>query len=193
MANPRLWQAAQARLEGLPAGLRDHCQRVSEKARELARRYGEEEERVALAALLHDVARARGTEELLAQAEALGLSVSQVERAMPVLLHGPVAAELARRELGVSDEEVLAAVAWHSTGRKGMTPLEKVVFLADKLDPGKEGYYPPGLEGLGQAAERGLDQALLVYFDWQLRHLLERGALIHPAMVEARNDVLGRG
>ena len=88
---------------------------------------------------------------------------------MPVLLHGPVAAELLRRE-GLEDEEVYQGIYYHSTGCPGMSPVAKVVFLADKLDPHKLRRYPY-LEELSVTALGSLDAAVLMFFgpgDWQV-------------------------
>jgi predicted HD superfamily hydrolase involved in NAD metabolism len=177
------------KLAHLPPGLLDHCMRVSRMARALAERAGVDPERAALGGLLHDVARAYSDQELLAAAVRYDLPVDEVEHHAPVLLHGPVGAAWARRELGVDDEEVLAAVAWHSTGRGPMSALEKIVLLADKIEPEKGGRYP-GLEAVHEAALRDLNAGLIAYLDLQLRSLLDRRALIHPASIAARNAAL---
>jgi predicted HD superfamily hydrolase involved in NAD metabolism len=184
------YDVALARGRELPEGLYEHCLRVSGICRELAVRYGEAPDKAALAGLIHDVARAKSAQELLTLTSELGVHADSVEHSQPVLLHGPVGAELVRRDLDIVDREILSAVRWHSTGHGDMTLLEKLLLLADKLDPGKAGYYPPGLESLAETSQRSLDEALLLYFDWQLSHLLERGAVIHPATVEARNSVI---
>lgn len=181
---------AREHLGHLPPWALEHCQRVSATARTLARRFGVDEERAALAGLLHDVARASSVQELLAAAVRYDLPVDSVMEHVPVLLHGPVGAAWVRQALGITDDEVLAAVTWHSTGRPGMSALEKVVLLADKLEPEKGEYYT-GLEQVHQAVQRDLDEALLAFFDWQIRHLLERNALLHPATILARNALLG--
>lgn len=131
----------EGRVANLPRGLRDHTRRVWSIALELAGRHGIDGERVGLAALAHDLARAKEGEYLLRRARELGLPVHPVEEWMPLLLHGPVAAEELRREAGLSDPEVYEAIYWHSTGQRGMGPVARVVFLADKLDPEKADRY----------------------------------------------------
>ena len=176
----------------LPAGLIAHLERVSEGARALAARWDVDPERAALGGFLHDVARAQPPPTLLRQARDLGLPVGPVEEAVPLLLHGPVGARLACPEADSTEQDVVTAIAWHSTAREGMSNLEKVVFLADKLDPDKQGYYPPGLERLPELAQEHLDLAVVRYLEWQVRHLLERGGVIHPAALDARNWLLLR-
>lgn len=173
----------------LPGGLLDHMEGVSRTAHQLAHRWGADPEAAALAGFLHDVARAQTLATLLAQARELGLPVHPVEEHSPLLLHGPVGAYLAAREEPGLGEELRLAITWHTTGRWGMTLLEKVVFLADKLEPGKQGYYQ-GLNDLAGLAQEDLDQAVLTYLEWLVQHLLERGALVHPATIDARNWLL---
>ncbi len=181
----------QARLAALPAGLQSHIQRVKDIAQELARRHGVDPRQAALGALCHDVARAIPDAELLRRAAALELPVGLVEGQVPVLLHGPVGAELLRREDGLADASIYQAVYWHTTGHASLDPLGQVVFLADKLDPQKAGRYPyqPRLR---EIALQDLDRAMLEFLGRELVSLTSQGQMVHPAMVEARNGLLAR-
>jgi len=179
----------QERLQRLPKGLLEHVERAREIGRELAQRHGVDVERVDLGLAAHDVARALTGESLLEQARLYGLRVKPVQRATPVLLHGPVAARWLQQEDGISDRQVLNAVRWHTTGSKGMGPVEKVVFLADKLDPLKASRYPY-LERVRSLAREDLDQALLEFLNHELAYFLSRGHLIHPASIELRNALM---
>ena len=104
-------------------------------------------------------------------------------------MHGHVAALWLQREGGVEDDEVLEAVRWHTTGRRGMGAVAKVVFLADKLDPDKIGRYPY-LNEIRRLAEESLDRALLEFLDQGLANFLREGQMIHPESVELRNELL---
>jgi predicted HD superfamily hydrolase involved in NAD metabolism len=178
-------------LQTLPDGLQQHLFRVREVALELAGRFGVDAAKVELAALGHDLYRTMPPQEMLALARQWGLGVHPVEERVPILLHGPLAAERLRLECGVSDGEVLEAVRWHSTGCAGMGPVALVVFLADKLDPHK-------VEGLAHGrplvalAQESLERAVVEYLSAEITSLVERGSLLHPASVEARNDLLMR-
>src|SRR5215210_2086356 len=97
-----------------------HTLRVADTAADLARVHDLDEDRARLSALIHDAARETEPEEFLRLAREWNLPVGDPERQSPKLLHGPVAAELARRELGVEDEEILEAVRAHTTGKPGM-------------------------------------------------------------------------
>jgi predicted HD superfamily hydrolase involved in NAD metabolism len=176
-------------IEGLPGGLRRHMKAVAAEAKRLARVHGVGEDRAMMAALTHDIARAMDPEEVLRLARELGLSPNEVEETAPILLHGPVAARLLVSRYGVDDEEVLAVARWHSTGRAGMSALEKVVFLADKVEPGKAAGRPD-LEEVRRLAETDLDGALLRYLDLQLVEAVRQGWPLHPDAVAARNELL---
>jgi predicted HD superfamily hydrolase involved in NAD metabolism len=176
-------------IQGLPGGLRRHIEAVAAEARRLARQHGVDEERAALAAWTHDIVRATDPGELLQLARELGLNPNEVEEAAPILLHGPAAARLLASRYGVEDEELLAVARWHSTGRAGMSPLEKVLFLADKVEPGKAAGRPE-LEEVRRLAETDLDGALLRYLDLQLLEAVRHGWPLHPDAVAARNELL---
>ena len=179
----------QRRVDKLPAGLQAHIYRVVEIARQLAARHGVDQEQAALAALAHDVARAMTDDELLDWATELGLPIGLIDRRIPVLLHGPVGAEIMRQEDGLTDQSIFSAVYWHTTANPALDVLGKVVFIADKLDPEKIVYYPY-LPQIRQAASQDLDRAILDFLTRQTMDRLNRGELVHPVMVETRNALL---
>ncbi len=168
--------------ERLSAKRYGHTLRVAETAEDLARAHGLDPARARLAALLHDAARERSFEEFLGLAEDLDLPVGEPERESPKLLHGPVAAELARRELGVEDGEVLEAIRAHTTGRPGMGPLSLVLYVADKIEPARD---YPSVENLRRLAGRDLREAAAESLRRSIAHNEERGRPTHPASIEA--------
>ena len=176
------------RVQALPRALQTHVARARQLARQLAEAHGLDPEKADLAAYAHDVARGTGPARLLTTARRLGLEVHSVEAHLPVLLHGPVGAELLRRD-GLDDPEVLEAVRWHSTAQKGIGPIAKIAFLADKLDPEKGERYPY-LDKLMELALEDLDAALLDFLSRELVAFVQQGKLIHPASIEARNELL---
>ena len=177
------------RVEILPKGLQDHIHRVFKIAQELAGVHGINPERAGLAMLCHDVARAMGDEELLLRASQLDLPVSMVDHQIPLLLHGPVGAEILKTEDGLADDSVYQAVYWHTTGHPSLDRLGKVVFLADKLDPQKISYYPYQPE-MRRLAANDLDQGILKFLTQELAARANRGELVHIAAVETRNALL---
>jgi predicted HD superfamily hydrolase involved in NAD metabolism len=179
----------QARLACLPAGLADHVERVRDIARELAGAHAIDTALADLTAAAHDVARHIPASRLLEEAERIGLPVNSIERQAPVLLHGPVGAAWLWAEGSVTDAEAWAGVHWHTTAHADLSPVGQVVFLADKLDPAKAVAYPFQAE-VRAAAFASLTDGLLVFLDGALRQYLERGDMIHPASIEARNAYL---
>ena len=177
------------RVKALPNGLRSHICRVEEIAKELALCHGVEQQRASLGMLSHDVARAMAGEELLRRAREMELPIGTVERKAPVLLHGPVGAEILAREDGLDDPALHGAVYWHSTGHPSLDDLGKIVFLADKLDPQKIRMYPyqPLLK---QLAAVDLDRAMLEFLTRETISRASQGLLVHPACVETRNHLL---
>lgn len=173
-----------------------HSLRVVEKALEMAeegkrRGYGTSLnlEKLRLAALLHDYAKDMPEQELLSIAEQHGLITSLVERKQPDLLHGPVGAFLCARDFGlpVADEEILHAIRYHTTGCANMSLMDKIVFLADLLEPGRS---YEGVDELRRICEDNLDTGLLYAFDCTLQFVIARKLMIHPLTVEARNSHL---
>ena len=177
------------RVNTLPRGLRDHIYRVKDIAIELAPRHGVVREQAALAMMAHDVARAMRGPELLTRASNLGLPIGISEQVAPVLLHGPVGAEILTREDGLSDRSIHQAVYWHTTAHPTLDTLGKVVFLADKLDPQRISAYPYQLE-LRRWAMEDLDRAILEFLTRETIALASRGMLIHPMVIETRNHLL---
>ena len=177
------------RVARLPAGLQAHIQRVKEIAEELAPLHGVDLELASLAALAHDAARAMPDAELLAQARRLDVPVGFVDEKVPVLLHGPVGAEILRREDGLNDASIHAAVYWHTYAHPSLDALGKIVFLADKLDPQKARRYPYQTR-LRELAGVDLDRAILEFLTNELAAQTRRGHLIHPQLVESRNHLI---
>ena len=188
----KLTPLVQCRVDRLPRGLRAHVLCVVDIARSLARRHGLDEDRAVLGALAHDVARAMPGKELLRQAARLGLPVGEVDQQVPVLLHGPVGAELLRVEDGLDDCSIYNAVRWHTTSHPLMDDLGKVVFLADKLDPQKITSYPY-LDVIRSLAFEDMDQALLEFLTRETAVRMDRGELVHPVTIEARNHLIVAG
>ncbi|GBD10795.1 hypothetical protein HRbin23_00444 [bacterium HR23] len=182
----------QEALGRLPQGLQDHLLRTASIARELAQFLGVDGEKASLSALAHDLCRAEPPSALLHEARHRELAIHPVEEAVPLLLHGPVAAERLR-DMGIHDPEVLDAVRWHSTAHPALTPVGKVVFLADKLDEGKHPQPHPLLQKVANLARRDVNTALLVYLQWQIQRLVESGSPLHPATLEAWNALLLAG
>jgi predicted HD superfamily hydrolase involved in NAD metabolism len=143
-----------------------HIHRVAEFARTLASQHGVDPDRAELAALLHEVAAPYSDEQLLAMAEYYEIPVSRTEALVPELLHGKVGAEILRHKWGITDDELLNAVRNHVAGASRMGPTEKVLFLADKLEPDRDKFYGD-LDPVRELALTSLDAALAKMSVWQ--------------------------
>lgn len=171
----------------MPEKRYQHALGVAETAEKLAMQYGVDPQRASLAGLLHDIARDFDDNEMLQRAKEAELQVSEFGFAMPLLLHGPVAAVMARDEYGVSDPEVLNAIAIHTVGSEYMSQLDKILFVADKIEPNRR---HTGVEEIRRHAFKDLDSALLSCLDDSIRYALRIGCLLHPTSVKARNAIL---
>ena len=164
-----------------------HSIGVSNTAVELAVQYGAEPDKARIAGLLHDCARELSSNTLLQLAEGFGILVNDIELVSPFLLHAPVGACLVRMEFGVTDEEILQAIQYHTTGRPDMSLLDKVIFLADYIEPNRSF---PGVQHLRKLAFRNLDKAVLAGYDLTLQHIIDQGGLIHIASIQGRNAMV---
>jgi predicted HD superfamily hydrolase involved in NAD metabolism len=159
----------------------EHTLRVADTAESLALAHDLEADRARLAAVLHDAAREMEPEEFLNLADKWHLQVGDPERQSPKLLHGRVAAELARRALGIDDEEVLQAVRTHTTGRPEMGPLALVLYVADKIEPAR---VYPSVGRLRTLAREDLRRAAQESLRRTIAHNEERGKATHPASLK---------
>ena len=183
----------QQRVAALPAGLQAHIGRAQEVARELAPYHNVDPDRAALGILAHDVARAMPGPELIAQANRFRLPIRPVEESVPLLLHGPVGAEILRVEDGLDsigeEADIYQAVYWHTTFHPTLVDeMGKVVFLADKLDPNKRKRIPYQPE-IMELAKESLDAAIQEFLSRQIIDLTARGKEVHPMMLEARDGL----
>ena len=159
-----------------------HTLRVAATTERLAELHGLDSKKARLAGLLHDAAREVGKQELLRLAEKEGIATSAFEREQPILLHGPVAAELAREDLGVEDEEVLGAVRAHTTGEAEMSLVALALYVADKIEPGRD---QPSVEHLRRLALESLHRAAKSALEDSISYNEARGHATHPKSLQA--------
>lgn len=163
-----------------------HIQGVVEAAIQLAEKYQCSKEKARLAALLHDCCKEYSNEELkgiLAE----DYSLDKVILNYPSLLHGPAGAIIAKDKFKVNDEEILEAVRVHTTGKINMSLLDKIVFLADYIEPNRKF---KGVDELRQLAMINLDEAVLEGFNGTIKKLIDQHAEIYTGTIEARNYML---
>lgn len=164
-----------------------HSINVMELAAELASAHGVDREKAAVAGLLHDCAKNIESDEILRMCEEFGIDVNDVERIQPKLIHGKVGAVLATKEYGIDDEEILDAIRHHTLGRENMTTMDKIVFIADYVEPGRNF---EGVEELRKLAFADLDKTMIISLDNIIKHIITKGVLIHPVAILTRNDLI---
>lgn len=164
-----------------------HSLQVAQVARDLAGQYGVDPEKAYTTGLLHDYAKGMSGQELLDRAEIYQLMEHPADSLLPDLLHGPVGAYLVKQELGIEDEEMLAAIAHHTLGAVAMGSLEEIIYLADMIEPGRD---YPGMERLKCLTERSLEQGMLYGLETTIRYCIDQQRIIHPRSIEVRNYYL---
>ncbi|MGD6818178.1 bis(5'-nucleosyl)-tetraphosphatase (symmetrical) YqeK [Metabacillus sp. 84] len=163
-----------------------HTLGVMETAIELAGKYGADIKKAETAAIFHDYAKFRQKEEMkqiiLAQNMKQDLLIHNTE-----LWHAPAGAYLVRTEAGIEDPEILDAIKYHTSGKAGMSLLEKVIYVADYIEPGRRF---PGVEEAREAAERSLEEAMMLSLQNTITFLLKKNQAVYPMTIEAYNDLV---
>lgn len=165
-----------------------HVLGTEQEAVRLAVRYGADVEKARRAALLHDCTKRLSKKEHLELCRQYGIPLDDVERKAGSLLHAKTGAEEARRVFGV-DDEIYGAIRYHTTGRAHMTLLEKIIYLADYIEPSRDF---PGVEKLRKACYEDLDKGLLKGLEMTIGKLEAEGGPIHHAAIEARDALKGK-
>ncbi len=164
---------------------RKHTYAVVEEAKKLARRYGEDMEKAELAALFHDFFRGVSEPALNGYVRQLGLNPVYLDNAN--LAHSKIAAFIMERDYHVTDRDIINAVSFHTTGRADMSTLEKIIYLADAIEPNR---YYPGIEEIRETAYENLDQACLMSLLHSIEYVSSRGLYLDQDTVMAKDSLL---
>lgn len=156
----------------------EHTLGVEFTSASLAMRYDEDIKNAQLAGLLHDCAKCLTDEKRLAICEKYNISINDVEKRNPFLLHAKVGSFLAMEEYKVYDTDVINAILNHTTGRPGMSLLEKIVFIADYIEPARK--HAPNLKQIREMAFIDIDKALLMVLEDTLEYLKSTGCECDP-------------
>lgn len=166
----------------LKPGRYEHTLGVEYTAACLAMRYGADMKKADLAGLLHDCAKCIPNDEKLKICQERKIPYSKIEEDNPELLHAKLGALMAREVYGVCDEEILSAICWHTTGKPAMTLLEKIIFVADYMEPNRD--KAPELDYIRKLAFEDLDQCMIFILQQTLHYLNGKTASCDPMTLE---------
>ena len=159
-----------------------HIRGTEEEAVRLARRWGADEDMARRAGILHDCTKYLSGEEHIAICEQYGVPLDELERTAPKLLHSKSGACMARHVFGEPDE-VYEAIFWHTTAKADMTTLEKILYVADYMEPNRDF---DGVERLRELAYSDLDRALLLGVETTVQEMKERDLPVHKNTLQAQ-------
>lgn len=175
------------KLKNLDGFRYEHSCLVKETAVKLAKKFDADIYKVKIAALLHDYARNYSKEKLIDIVNKNNIDVDIWERKIPDLLHSSVAAFIANDEFSIKDNEILDAIRYHTIGRPKMSKLEKIIFVADIIEPSRDF---PDINYIRDAADNNLDKAVLLVCDFTIKYNIKQNKIIHPNTLLTRNHLL---
>lgn len=165
----------------------NHTLGVVDAAIYLAKKYGESQWDAQIAALLHDFAKDFSEKMLKDYVLKHHLQADEILMDTYQLLHGKVAADIAKKEFKITNQNILNAIESHTTGCTNMSLLEKIIYLADFIEVGRD---YPGVDELRLLAEENLDKALLRAFNNTITYVISIEKPLHPNTIYARNEIL---
>ena len=155
-----------------------HSLGVAKKAVELAKFYGVEEETAKKIGIAHDIAKEMTDEEMLEYVKTNNIEIDEIETVKPSLLHGKIGADIATKKYGFT-EDMVNAIKWHTTGRKNMSMLEKIIYVADKTEENRKGTRF-NLEKSRELSTQNIDETLIFLMNEFITYNVKNEWLIHP-------------
>lgn len=163
-----------------------HSKNVAKEAVRLAKKYGADPDRAELAGILHDATKETGGDEQMSLIARAGIELTELERESPKLWHAISGAAFVQVVLGIDDREVIDAIRYHTTGRAGMTLLDKVIFIADFTSADRD---YDGVDRMRKIADKNLDEACLEGMSFTIADLAERKLTIAPDTFAGYNEM----
>lgn len=164
-----------------------HSVNTMKVAVSIAEHYGQNKDMAAISGLLHDCAKDLNDDEMKKYCASSGIELNEIEKRQVFLMHGAVGAIMAKEKYGVNDDMILNAIKYHTTGCSNMNMMDKIIFLADYIEPSRTHLEVQGARSL---AYEDIDKALLCAFDNIIKYVIDQNSLIHPFTIEARNSIL---
>lgn len=166
-----------------------HSLNVALSARELAGIYAEDEEKAYTAGLVHDCCKDMPAGLQLSYLLENNAHLTEIEISTPKLYHAMCGAYFAQKEFGIEDEDMLNAIRYHTTGRKNMSLLEKIIFIADFISAERD---YDGVDVMREKARRSLDEAIVEGLSFTIKDLTDACRLVHPDTLDAYNAAILR-
>lgn len=167
-----------------------HSLGVEESAVALAKQFNEDTEKASIAGLTHDIAKCIPVPELLKIIEDNKLDVPEMEKKSWKAIHAPVGAFIVQKELNINDNAILNAIRWHTIGRINMSKLEKIIYLADKIEPNRKNQDFANKIKSVLNETNNLDEALILVYENTIKSLAERKLFINTQTIEVWNDLI---
>ncbi len=159
----------------------EHTIGVMYTAASLAMCYGADIQKALTAGLLHDCGKFSPPKDQIKLCEKYGIELTKSELDMPALIHAKLGAYLAEHEYGITDREILDSITYHTTGRPDMSMLEKIIFIADYIEPNRREI--PGLAEIRGIVFQDIDRAVCLSAERTVRYLTDGGKAVDPATI----------
>lgn len=166
----------------------EHSMAVARQSVVLAERFGEDKEKAYVSGLLHDICKNLKREEQLQFFSTSAIMLTETEKKSPKVWHAISGAQFLKDNLKITDQDIINAVRYHTTGRAGMSKLEKIIYIADLT--GLDRTYPD-VDVLRKIVEESLDEGLIYALKFTVTSLISKEQPIHPDTLNAYNDLIG--
>jgi predicted HD superfamily hydrolase involved in NAD metabolism len=164
-----------------------HTLGVVRLALELAEAHGQNCEHAFLAALFHDYSKYIPHDEAIEKSKKYGIEIDGIMLRNPSLIHGALAAEELKEDIGIDDEHILDAIRYHTYGREHMRTLDKIIYIADAVEPGR---IYDGIDEVRKLLGINLDKALVASVDDTIRYVVSKGEYLHVNSILMRNRLI---
>jgi predicted HD superfamily hydrolase involved in NAD metabolism len=179
ISNNDLLEFIKSRLSGKRL---EHSENTAKEAVKLAFIYGADVENAYAAGILHDVAKGLPAETLKKIAYDNNIEIDEYEKRNTELLHGKIGALIIKKEFGIKDADILSAIEWHTTGHENMSLLEKIIYLADIIEPGRTFR---DVDIIKELAYKDINTAMMLALKYVMDYVRSKGLTLHPNSLKA--------
>ncbi|MGX4600899.1 bis(5'-nucleosyl)-tetraphosphatase (symmetrical) YqeK [Faecalimicrobium sp. JNUCC 81] len=174
--------------EMLPEKRFNHSLNVATCAAKLSEIYNYDKEKAYLAGIAHDCAKYLNKEEVKYYVNKYNINLDSLEKDNLALSHSVIGSYIAKYELNIENDDIINAIKYHTTGKENMDILEKIIYIADLIEEGRDF---PGVEKLRELTYSGkLNEALIVSFNNTIKFVIDNNQMIHPRTIDARNYLI---